>query len=368
MLFVKSEDLKIGMRLAKPIYNRSGVLLYERDTKLSDQGIRSVQNFGLIGLYVLEPAEPVPPMTPEDIEFEKFQTIGLFSLKDEMNLILDGKRERNVAALANTIVKKYGFRDQRINFIQNLRSKEDYIYKHSLNVAILAAIIAQHMRIPQKDKTDLVLAALYHDIGKLTLSAGLMKKVENLSKTQQEHIRKAERDGITLIGRSGDVLKGSIPIILKYYKEKYNDNYKISDVDREKYMMSLILRVATDFDELTAMNIESGPASEVQALKMMIDRPEIYDETVLGALIKGINILTPGVCVELSNGEKGIVLVENKDEVLKPMILYFRTNNILNLNQDDIAKEIQIKDIMKTMDNRHIIDKETLDKYKTEYN
>ena len=30
MIFVKSEDLKYGMRLAKPIYNKSGVLLYER--------------------------------------------------------------------------------------------------------------------------------------------------------------------------------------------------------------------------------------------------------------------------------------------------------------------------------------------------
>ena len=32
MIFVKSEDLKYGMRLAKPIYNKTGVLLYERNT------------------------------------------------------------------------------------------------------------------------------------------------------------------------------------------------------------------------------------------------------------------------------------------------------------------------------------------------
>ena len=32
MQFVKTADLKPGMRLAKPIYNKMGVLLYERDT------------------------------------------------------------------------------------------------------------------------------------------------------------------------------------------------------------------------------------------------------------------------------------------------------------------------------------------------
>lgn len=73
MIFVKSEDLKYGMRLAKPIYNKTGVLLYERNTRLTLQGIESVKNFGLLGLYILEPAEPVPPMSEEDLDFERFR-------------------------------------------------------------------------------------------------------------------------------------------------------------------------------------------------------------------------------------------------------------------------------------------------------
>ena len=48
MIFVKSEDLKYGMRLAKPIYNKTGVLLYERNTRLTLQGIESVKNFGCL--------------------------------------------------------------------------------------------------------------------------------------------------------------------------------------------------------------------------------------------------------------------------------------------------------------------------------
>ena len=67
MLFVKREDLKTGMRLARPIYNNNGVLLFERNSKLTQQGIESIRNFGLIGIFVLEPAEPVPPMTQDDI-------------------------------------------------------------------------------------------------------------------------------------------------------------------------------------------------------------------------------------------------------------------------------------------------------------
>lgn len=75
MLFVKVDDLRAGMRLGKPIYNKNGVLLYDRDTKLTMQAIYGIKNFGLLGLYILEPAEPVPPMTEDDITFERFQTM-----------------------------------------------------------------------------------------------------------------------------------------------------------------------------------------------------------------------------------------------------------------------------------------------------
>ena len=67
MHFVKTEELKTGMRLARPIYNKKSILLFDRNSLLSVQAIESIRNFGLIGVYVLEPAEPLPPMTQEDL-------------------------------------------------------------------------------------------------------------------------------------------------------------------------------------------------------------------------------------------------------------------------------------------------------------
>ena len=39
MKFVKSDDLKLGMRLAKPIYNRDGVMLYERNSRSEERRV-----------------------------------------------------------------------------------------------------------------------------------------------------------------------------------------------------------------------------------------------------------------------------------------------------------------------------------------
>ena len=88
--------------LARPIYNKNGVLLYERDTRLTPQGISSIKNFGLWGLYILEPAEPVPPLSEEDVELERFLTVSTFRLKDDLTLLLNNMKPQGVSLVSRS--------------------------------------------------------------------------------------------------------------------------------------------------------------------------------------------------------------------------------------------------------------------------
>ena len=103
------------------------------------------------------------------------------------------------------------------------------------------------------------------------------------------------------------------------------------------------------------MKEEEPPSSEVVTLRHLLDG-ELYDKEIVKSLTESIYILSSGVSVELTNGEKGLVLSENPDNILCPMVLGFQTNTIYNLAVPSVAEEVQIKDIMKTMDNRMVID------------
>ena len=92
MHFVKTEELKTGMRLARPIYNKKSILLFDRNSLLSVQAIESIRNFGLIGVYILEPAEPLPPLSREDLEFEQLQTVYIFRLREVLNCITERRK------------------------------------------------------------------------------------------------------------------------------------------------------------------------------------------------------------------------------------------------------------------------------------
>ena len=361
MLFVKRDALKTGMRLARPIYNKDGVLLYERNSKLTAQGIESIKNFGLIGIFVLEPAEPVPPMTQADIDFERFQTMCVFSIQEELEKVLQTRRLNKMPTIAANIIKNYGHLDKRINFVQNLRSKEDYIYKHSLNVAILCAMMTHVLNMRVDEQLETVQAAIIHDLGKLTVPKTITDK-DVLTAEEQAAVRAAEIQGFGLI----DIVYSSSPNIKRICSQAQKALESIEtgeDISAMKMVNGAkVLAVAEAFDTMTAMQVEKEPESEVAALKHLLENTGVYDSNIVTGLIRSVNILYPGVSVELNTGEKALVLAANEYNILEPMILMFGDNSIVDLSDRDSYGDLEIKDIMKTMDNRHVMDTEMLKK------
>lgn len=360
MLFVKTQDLKTGMRLAKPIYNKKGVLLYGRNTKLTEQGIASIKNFELIGIYTLEPAEPLPPMSDEDVEFERFQTMAVFSLKEDMQSLLNREEPKNIMKLVDLIISTYGRQNRKINFAQNLRSPGDYVYKHSLNVAIISALLAGKLNESNADMREIVLVALLHDIGLLTLKDIIACK-DDPDNDEKNMIKKAILEGYNLLEYM-DVSSSIKRLMAQTQREIYELGSNVYEGKEKNLSLEAKIVITADiYDKLTAMKVDELPTSEFLVVKQLYKEQKV-DTKVIKALTECINILSQGVCVELNSGEKGLVLTENQNDIFKPMVLGFSSNRIYNLETS--GESLQIKDIMKTMDNRTMIDQKLLSEYK----
>lgn len=362
MQFVKTADLKPGMRLAKPIYNKMGVLLYERDTKLTIQGINSIENFGLIGIFILEPAEPVPPVSREDLEFEQFQTIYMFKLKENMDKLQENLIPPSLLSLTDDIQTHYGILDHKLNFTQTLRSSADFVYKHSISVAILCAMIANQLQLPKEESDALVTAALLYDFGYLYVPQSVLDKGDDLTESDTNFIQmNLERGYETIRPRYDecDLPKMSLDIIQQIIFQN-SRTLKIKNPTEHIRLLYDILKVADQFDRLTAMNINNPPVSEIAAMNALRKNSRIYNPRIVNALAECIHILPTGACVDLSDGEKALVLVENADDFTRPMVLKFSNNMIYDLSDPMIGTSLRVIDIMKTMDNRIAIDEETL--------
>lgn len=353
MKFVSTKELKPGMRIARPIFNRNGVLLFEADSRLTDTGINSIKNFGLLGLYILDPAEPAQPMTEEDLEFEKIQTMESYAIQEELERILNTGKCWRMEMIIGRLTKNYGHLDRKISFYQNLRNREDYIYKHSLNVAILCAMMSNVLNLKLEDRHQLLIAAIVHDIGKVGIMRELYDFDESNPQTRKK-LRSAEVAGYPLIesvfGETSPIRRICMQSqkVLADFADGISPSGKLVPGAR-------ILAVADFFDSVTAMQIGREPDSEVKAVKLLTAWPQYFDRKTVDALLKSIHILPRGTGVVFNTGEKALVIAENEKDVLRPMVLSFSDNSTIDLSNTVLYDDIEIVDILKTLDNRHVL-------------
>lgn len=361
MKFVKTEELKAGMRLAKPVYNKNGVLLYERNTKLTGPGLKNIRNFGLIGIYILEPAEPVPPLSDEDIRFEQLQTIYMFRLRENLDLIWNRKKLTNLLPFLEDIIKQYGALDHRVNFNQNLRSADDFMFKHSISTAILVTMMTSHLGFSHQKQLSMVTAALFYGIGYRYVPKTTLEKGNDLSDLDQALIQQSLEKGLSFLSmyqNEFEFMPQALSLATAYI---YSTNpEKALKPDSDMATMMNILKIADTFDRKTAMNLGHEPESELMAMRTLLSQQTEYHPDFVNVLSECIHIVPHAANVDLSDGNKGIILVENPEDFIHPVVLNLGDNRIYDLSLPAIAKKLQITDIMKTMDNRVIISEETI--------
>ena len=368
MQFIRSAELRPGMRIAKPIYNKDGVLLYERNSRLTVPAINSIRNFDLIGIYILEPAEPVPPFTKEDLEFEQAQTIYLFQLKDIFEKVYRRQPLGKLEGLVDDIIKRYGNLNHRVNFNQNLRSTHDFMYKHATSVAILSAMIGQHIELPEEDYKSLITAAILYGFGYRFLSKNVMDKEEEFNEYDNKSKQASLEKGVSYLNVSTDPIS-FLPKALRvveHYIQANNPERKIPPVSDDILLLTEILKVAIEFDMMTGMLMGHKPESEIIAMNSLRERKQEFNNTIVNILAQCIHIIPAGASVDLNNGEKAVVLVENHKNYLEPVILRLRDNNVYDLSEPAIQQRFQIVDLMKTMDNRIEIDVNTIRQFKAD--
>ena len=228
----------------------------------------------------------------------------VFAIREELNKIKqDKKKSPKLQSIVNNILQRYGYLNKKINFIQNLRSKEDYIYKHSLNVAILSAMMAHVLNMKREDQINVITAALVHEIGKLSIPNAIAKK-DHWTEDELGVIDTYEMAGHELVG---NVFPGDPTVKrLCVQMSKALRDARAGNLDNmgKVVLGAKVLMVAETYDTMTAMRLTLPPESEVVAIKHLLGKPEVFEPAIVDALIQSINILIPGVSVELSTRER----------------------------------------------------------------
>lgn len=362
MKFYKPNELRAGMRLAKQIYNKQGVLLYERGLILTNQIITSVQKFNLLGVLILEPDEPLPPISAEEQEFEQLQTAYMFRLRDSLVLISKGQKPEDFPELVSDIIRKFSAFDHPVAFSQTIRSSEDYNYKHTVCTAILSAMIAHQLNLPAAAMNDLISAALLADFGYLYVPRDIMAKPEDsLTSVDLLSIEQYRTKALRLLQPETnpfDLSSNTFTTLSEFLTVARKEDPRL--LTASFHLNTKILMVADKYDRLTAMSLSYQPVSSLQALRHLQKQEMLYDASVVSALSSAVSILPVGQCVELSEHRHGMILSQTPGDQFHPQVLDLSTNAVYDLNNPKLRDVLKVTDLLTTMDQRYQFDEQSL--------
>jgi putative nucleotidyltransferase with HDIG domain len=136
-----------------------------------------------------------------------------------------------------------------------LESADQYTKGHSIRVSELSMEIATAMELPRPEVENVRIAALLHDIGKIEVSGGILRKAAEVNIEEQEEMEAQASKGTFLLASVGSVLKEVVPIVVAHHKYFMNAlDTPPGSKDKELPKIPLgarIIAVADAFDTMT---------------------------------------------------------------------------------------------------------------------
>ena len=163
------------------------------------------------------------------------------------NLKADSKREQTeqvIRSLEDLYLEVFDSMAQEVDL------KDPYTKGHSDRVASLALLLAKELGLRSHQLKTIVAGALLHDIGKLRISDGILKKPGRLTDEEFVEIKKHAQYGVDII-QDKEFPWDIKPLILHHHERFDGSGYPIGISGEQIPLGARIICIADVFDALT---------------------------------------------------------------------------------------------------------------------
>lgn len=367
-LLISLERVCEGMILGADVLDKEGRLLVTKDTMISSIIIDKLRNFsGAKEIYVkvsknkldittvveLENGETLE-VTSNDLNLEysteryiikeKFEEMHTSIKKsfDELSRNNTGAEiKKELEKTVEEIKTNLTVNVDLLNEILDVKAVDEYLYNHSLNVAVISNLIGKWTGLSQADLDTLVLAGLVHDIGKLKVDQKVLYKPGKLTENEFSEMKKHPAYSHKMLVEMGYTDQKMLKAVTLHHEKEDGTGYPLGISGDRIPIHAKILAVADIFDAMTSNRVYKQRVSPFKVLEMFQNQTfGKLDYGIIMTFIKKFTEYYVGSEVMLSNGVKAKIVSLNTYELTKPLLITNEGKFI------DISKnrEIQILD------------------------
>lgn len=333
-----------GMRLAQPITGVSGLRLWAGEA-LTISSIKRLHLHGVEYVYIdpygntdLEAgADQQPVKLLPDTTRRKAMARLQFAFEDALQRNKLG-RSPEIEEMAREMVHYLTRHRQLIQSITQIRSRDEYLMEHSVNVSALAIMTGACLGLAEDQLFKLGVCGLLHDIGKVKVPPAILDKPGPLSKEEYAEVQRHTLYAKELLAYDPVAARVATQHHERYDGSGYPYGLLGDDIDLFAQIVGLV-------DVYDAMMVDrcyrrAIPAREV--IEMLSGSGNYhFSFRVVRAFVANIAPYPIGTLVRLSTGQLAVVVK------VSPGFPLYPTVRLLTDEQDNPLPEPQEVDLFK---------------------
>lgn len=216
-------------------------------------------------------------------------------------------------------------------WLKQLKDRDSYTYSHCVDASGLAVTFGRHLGLPKSDLETLAAGTLLFDIGKLQLPEELLKKPGRLTDKEYALIKRHVEFGARMVSEMQGSTRDIMDIVLHHHERHDGKGYPRRVAGHRIPVNGRIAALVDCYDAITSDRPYSEAMPSYEAIRLIYEfRGKDFQPDMVEQFIQCIGLYPVGTLVELSTGEVGIVMAQNRLRRLRPKVL-------LVLDKDKVA-------------------------------
>ena len=355
MLRLPVSKLKDGMVLGQSLFNTAGGSYLVKGQPVTIDYIRKLRQIGIQSVTVtsMDPAHKLPP--PPDVIEEKTRINAISTVYNTFQSIEENGTLDTTALQRVTDSIVFDLFENRNNLVQltDIRAHDAYTFAHSVNVAVLSAMMGMLCHMPRDEISLITLGGLLHDLGKVDVSSDILTKNRGLSDREFKIIKKHPLDGSRRILNVSALPKKSIlaTIAAQHHEHIDGSGYPNGITGNEMHRYAKITAIADVYDALTSERPYKKAYMPNIAYNIMhnISKGQ-FDQDLLDTFFNNVALYPEGAVLKTTFGF-AVVKESRFGRTTTPIIILFADTNGKLLNERSVidlydtpdgAKSIQV--------------------------
>ena len=204
--------------------------------------------------------------------------------------------------------------------LTQMRRFQNDLFSHAVNACVLCLVVGT-LEGFESEISALGLGALLHDIGKTRMPRSLIRRKEPYTESERRLLEQHPKLGAVVLKQSANIPDAAHRIVMEHHERIDGSGYPSGIQGAQISLFSQIVAIMDTYDAMLTGR-KHAPLQPIEVLRQLYlqGNAGAFDRDLIERIIRCLGVYPAGSLVELTTGERGIVIAANRKDSLKPTL------------------------------------------------